>query len=34
MGTFLFTRDQDDLRRGMGCIALPRALERKYPNAG
>ena len=25
---------QDDLRNGLGCVALPNALERKYPNAG
>lgn len=25
---------QDDLRRGLGGVALPNALERKYPNAG
>jgi hypothetical protein len=25
---------QDDLRKGLGCVALPNALARKYPNAG
>ncbi|WP_447860814.1 integron integrase [Nitrospira calida] len=25
---------QDDLRNGAGCVALPNALERKYPTAG
>lgn len=25
---------EDDLRRGLGRISLPNALERKYPNAG
>jgi integron integrase len=25
---------QEDLRRGVGTVALPNALERKYPNAG
>lgn len=25
---------QNDLKRGLGCVALPNALERKYPNAG
>lgn len=24
---------QEDLRSGVGCVALPNALERKYPNA-
>ncbi len=25
---------EDDLKRGLGDVALPNALERKYPNAG
>jgi hypothetical protein len=25
---------EDDLRQGLGSVALPNALERKYPNAG
>lgn len=25
---------EEDLRRGLGSVALPHALERKYPNAG
>ena len=25
---------REDLQRGAGCVALPDALERKYPNAG
>jgi len=25
---------EDDLRRGLGRVSLPHALERKYPNAG
>lgn len=25
---------QNDLKRGLGCVALPNALQRKYPNAG
>jgi integrase len=25
---------QRDLEHGLGCVALPNALERKYPNAG
>ncbi|WHZ23303.1 MAG: Integron integrase IntIPac [Nitrospira sp.] len=28
------SQHQDDLRNGSGCVALPNALERKYPNAG
>jgi integron integrase len=27
-------RHEDDLRTGLGRVALPNALERKYPNAG
>lgn len=27
-------RHDDDLKRGLGRVGLPNALERKYPNAG
>src|SRR4030095_7838338 len=28
------SQHQEDLRKGFGRVALPNALERKYPNAG